>query len=137
VEREEKRKRRSACGFQTPAYVAGSVAEETYKAMSRFYSRRYILRHLTRLDFQYAEIGLFGKKAVDKALKAASRYLESLEFPPKTKRADLSVNHLLFLVELRGKSHALRFTRGPTPLWRPASRDCDPRNLVESLPQTP
>jgi radical SAM superfamily enzyme YgiQ (UPF0313 family) len=48
---------------------------ETFKAMARFYSWRYILRHLARLDFHYAAIGIFGKTAVHKSLKASSAYL--------------------------------------------------------------
>ena len=51
---------------------------EAFKAMARFYSWKYILRCLTQLDFKYAAIGLFGKRIVDKALKAATPYLESL-----------------------------------------------------------
>lgn len=53
---------------------------EAFKAMARFYSWKYILRCLTQLDFKYAAIGLFGKRTVDKCLKAAAPYLESLEF---------------------------------------------------------
>ncbi len=48
---------------------------ETFRAMARFYSWRYIFRHLVRLDFHYAAIGIFGKTAVHKVLKASSAYL--------------------------------------------------------------
>jgi radical SAM superfamily enzyme YgiQ (UPF0313 family) len=48
---------------------------ETFKAMARFYSWRYIFRHLARLDFHYAAIGIFGKMAIHKTLKASSAYL--------------------------------------------------------------
>jgi len=48
---------------------------ETFRAMGRFYSWRYIFRHLARLDFHYAAIGIFGKTAVNKSLKASSAYL--------------------------------------------------------------
>ncbi len=51
---------------------------ETFRAMGRFYSWRYIFRHLARLDFHYAAIGLFGKTAVHKSLKASSVYLADL-----------------------------------------------------------
>jgi len=53
---------------------------ETFRAMGRFYSWRYILRHLARLDFHYAALGIFGKTAVHKSLKASSAYLDDLDF---------------------------------------------------------
>ena len=53
---------------------------ETFKAMGRFYSWRYILGHLARLDFHYTAIGIFGKTAVHKSLKVASAYLDDLDF---------------------------------------------------------
>jgi radical SAM superfamily enzyme YgiQ (UPF0313 family) len=49
---------------------------ETFRAMARFYSWRYILRRLAGLDFHYAAIGIFGKTAVHKTLKASSAYLQ-------------------------------------------------------------
>jgi radical SAM superfamily enzyme YgiQ (UPF0313 family) len=52
---------------------------ETFRAMGRFYSWRYILRHLARLDFHYAVIGIFGKTAVHKFLKVSSTYLYDLD----------------------------------------------------------
>jgi radical SAM superfamily enzyme YgiQ (UPF0313 family) len=51
---------------------------ETLRAMSRFYSWKYILRHLSRFDLHYAAIGIFGKTAVHKSLKASSAYLDDL-----------------------------------------------------------
>ncbi len=48
---------------------------ETFRAMARFYSWKYILGHLARLDFHYAAIGIFGKTAVHRSLKASSAYL--------------------------------------------------------------
>jgi radical SAM superfamily enzyme YgiQ (UPF0313 family) len=53
---------------------------ETFRAMGRFYSWRYILRHLARLDFHYAALGIFGKTAVHKSLKVSSAYLDDLGF---------------------------------------------------------
>src|SRR5512139_2088440 len=53
---------------------------ETFRAMGRFYSWRYILRHLARLDFHYAAIGIFGKTAIHKSLKVSSAYLDDLDF---------------------------------------------------------
>jgi radical SAM superfamily enzyme YgiQ (UPF0313 family) len=51
---------------------------ETFRAMGRFYSWRYILRHLARSDFHYAALGIFGKTAVHKSLKVSSAYLDDL-----------------------------------------------------------
>ena len=48
--------------------------------MGRFYSWRYILGHLARLDFHYAALGIFGKTAVHKSLKVSSAYLDDLDF---------------------------------------------------------
>jgi radical SAM superfamily enzyme YgiQ (UPF0313 family) len=53
---------------------------ETFWAMGRFYSWSYILRHLVRLDFHYAALGIFGKTAVHKSLKVSSAYLDELDF---------------------------------------------------------
>jgi radical SAM superfamily enzyme YgiQ (UPF0313 family) len=53
---------------------------ETLKSMGRFYSGKYILRHMARLDFHYAAIGIFGKTAVHKSLKTASAYLADRDF---------------------------------------------------------
>lgn len=63
----------------TPLLMSPSALQlETYRAMGRFYSWKYILSNLATMNFHYAAIGIFGKSAVDKALKAASAYLESL-----------------------------------------------------------
>ena len=48
---------------------------ETFKAMGRFYSWKYIMRHLAKLDFHYAALGIFGKTTIHKRLKASSLYL--------------------------------------------------------------
>jgi radical SAM superfamily enzyme YgiQ (UPF0313 family) len=55
----------------------------TFKAMGRFYSWKYIFSHLSKLDFHYAALGIFGKTAVQKTLKASSAYLEGLDFHQK------------------------------------------------------
>jgi radical SAM superfamily enzyme YgiQ (UPF0313 family) len=65
----------------SPMLISPAILQiETFNAMARFYSWRYILRHLARLDFHYAAIGIFGKTAVHKSLKASSAYLEELDF---------------------------------------------------------
>ena len=52
---------------------------ETFKAMGRFYSWKYILKHLAKLDFHYAALGIFGKTTIHKLLKASSAYLDDLD----------------------------------------------------------
>ena len=53
---------------------------ETLMAMGRFYSWRYILGHLARMNFHYAAIGFFGKTTVDITLRASTAYLDKLGF---------------------------------------------------------
>jgi radical SAM superfamily enzyme YgiQ (UPF0313 family) len=65
---------------------------ETYKAMGRFYSWKYIFRHLATLDLHYAAIGVFGKTAVAKALNEAASYLECLPVHAREQRARSEFN---------------------------------------------
>lgn len=51
---------------------------ESLKAMGRFYSWKYIFKHLAHFDFFHVAIGLYGKKAVRRALDEARDYLNSL-----------------------------------------------------------
>jgi radical SAM superfamily enzyme YgiQ (UPF0313 family) len=51
---------------------------ESLKAMGRFYSWKYIFRHLAQFDFNYVAIGLYGRSAVKKALSEARDYLNSI-----------------------------------------------------------
>jgi radical SAM superfamily enzyme YgiQ (UPF0313 family) len=62
--------------FKPRLMSAATLQIETLRAMARFYSWRYILRRLAGLDFHYAAIGIFGKTAVHKTLKASSAYLQ-------------------------------------------------------------
>jgi radical SAM superfamily enzyme YgiQ (UPF0313 family) len=67
---------------------------ETFRAMGRFYSWKYIFSHLARLDFHYAALGIFGKTAVAKTLKASSAYLDGHDFhcqksPAFSERAEI------------------------------------------------
>jgi len=61
---------------------------ETLKAMGRFYSWGYILKHLNKLDLFHAAVGLYGKNAVRRALKEAKGYLAEVlpkePFPART-----------------------------------------------------
>jgi radical SAM superfamily enzyme YgiQ (UPF0313 family) len=52
---------------------------ETFRAMGRFYSWGYIIKHLVKLDFHYAALGIFGKTTVRKLLKASSVYLDDFQ----------------------------------------------------------
>jgi radical SAM superfamily enzyme YgiQ (UPF0313 family) len=65
--------------FKPRLMLPATLQVETLRAMARFYSWRYIFRHLARLDFHYAAIGIFGKTAVHKSLKASSAYLDDLD----------------------------------------------------------
>ncbi|MBF0536847.1 MAG: radical SAM protein [Nitrospirae bacterium] len=51
---------------------------ESLKSMGRFYSWKYIFRHLAKLDFFHAAMGYYGKQAINQALKEAKDYLSSL-----------------------------------------------------------
>jgi len=53
---------------------------ETLKAMRRFYSWKYVFRHLARLDLHYTAIGIYGKRLVDKSLKAFSAHRDGSAF---------------------------------------------------------
>ena len=55
---------------------------ETLKAMGRFYSWKYILRHCAKFDFHYAAIGLYGHWAVRSALVRAMAYIEDMSLVP-------------------------------------------------------
>jgi radical SAM superfamily enzyme YgiQ (UPF0313 family) len=57
---------------------------ETLRAMGRFYSWKYVFRHLARLHFHYTSVGIFGKRAVNKSLKAFSAYLDECATTPVT-----------------------------------------------------
>ncbi len=54
---------------------------ETLKAMAKFYSWKYIIKHISKFEFFYAAAGLYGKNAVKRALEEAKDYLESIGIP--------------------------------------------------------
>ncbi|MBE0427017.1 MAG: radical SAM protein [Nitrospirae bacterium] len=58
---------------------------ESLKAMGRFYSWKYIFKHLVHLDFFHVAIGLYGKKAVHRALNETRSYLNSISQLKKIK----------------------------------------------------
>jgi hypothetical protein len=55
---------------------------ETFRAAGRFYSWKYILKHLAKLEFHYAALGIFGKTTIRKLLKASSVYLDDFNLNP-------------------------------------------------------
>lgn len=55
---------------------------ESLRAMERFYSWGYILRRLARLDLHYTILGLYGNRAVKRAMEAARSYIEHLRTVP-------------------------------------------------------
>ncbi len=51
---------------------------ETLLAMKRFYSWKYIIRHLLELDIHYVIIGFYARRLLKEALSSAEEYLTSL-----------------------------------------------------------
>ncbi|MCG6551358.1 MAG: B12-binding domain-containing radical SAM protein [Candidatus Magnetominusculus sp. LBB02] len=51
---------------------------ETFKAMGRFYSWKYIAKHAAKLDFFHTAVGFYGKWAVKQALEEAKDYFAGL-----------------------------------------------------------
>lgn len=64
-----------------PALLAPVTLQiETFKAMARFYSWKYILRHVATLHFHYAAIGVFAKTAIRKFMETYAAELQELGF---------------------------------------------------------
>lgn len=51
---------------------------ETFKAMARFYSWQYILRHLAKFHFHYATLGLFARSTIRKFMETYAVELQAL-----------------------------------------------------------
>ncbi len=64
--------------FKPTLMTPATLQIETLKAMGRFYSWRYILRHLAKMEFFYAAVGMYGKKMIKRAMKEIQDYLEEL-----------------------------------------------------------
>ncbi|RJQ43141.1 MAG: radical SAM protein [Nitrospiraceae bacterium] len=60
--------------FSPSLMSAQTLQTETLKGMGRFYSWKYILKHLSKLDLHYAGIGIFGKTTVNKTLRQITAY---------------------------------------------------------------
>jgi radical SAM superfamily enzyme YgiQ (UPF0313 family) len=66
--------------FKPRLMSAATLQIETLKAMGRFYSWKYVFRHLARLNFHYTVIGIYGKRLVDKSIKAFSAHRDGSAF---------------------------------------------------------
>lgn len=60
--------------FKPKLMTAFELHVETLRAMSRFYSWPTIFRNLSKFDFFYVVVGLYGKRSVKKALSNARDY---------------------------------------------------------------
>ncbi|PMP96426.1 MAG: radical SAM protein [Candidatus Aminicenantes bacterium] len=64
-----------------PALLAPVTLQiETFKAMARFYSWKYIMRRVATLHFHYAAIGVFAKTAIRKFMYNYAAELQELGF---------------------------------------------------------
>jgi radical SAM superfamily enzyme YgiQ (UPF0313 family) len=64
--------------FSPSLMSAQTLQTETMKEMGRFYSWKYILKHLSKFDLYYAGIGIFGKTTVKKTLRAITSYRDKV-----------------------------------------------------------
>jgi len=64
--------------FRPSLMSAQTLQTETLKAMGRFYSWKYIMKHLARRDLYYTGIGIFGKRTVHKTLKQITAYRDKV-----------------------------------------------------------
>lgn len=64
--------------FRSSLMSAQTLQTETLKGMGRFYSWKYILKHLAKLDLHYAGIGIFGKTTVHKTLRQIAAYRDNI-----------------------------------------------------------
>ncbi len=78
--------------FEPTLMTAYELHVETLKAMAKFYSWGAVLRNLSRFDFFYAVVGLYGIRSVKQAMSGAKNYVEQLkdlitnEFDTKTEK---------------------------------------------------
>lgn len=67
--------------FRPLKISAQTLQTETIKGMGRFYSWKYILKHLAKFDLHYAAIGIFGKTTVSKVLRQIRSYDDNIIIP--------------------------------------------------------
>jgi radical SAM superfamily enzyme YgiQ (UPF0313 family) len=60
--------------FRPSQMSAQTLQTETMKGMGRYYSWKYIMKHLSKFDLHYAAIGMFGKTTVNKTLRQITTY---------------------------------------------------------------
>jgi radical SAM superfamily enzyme YgiQ (UPF0313 family) len=61
-----------------PALMSPETLQaETLRGMRQFYSWKCIFRRISRLDFHYAAVGMFGKRATNKVIAEVSAYLQT------------------------------------------------------------
>ncbi|MCL5024074.1 MAG: B12-binding domain-containing radical SAM protein [Nitrospirae bacterium] len=66
--------------FRPAQMTPETLQFETMKGMKKFYSWKYILKHLASFDLHYAAVGVFGRRAVNKVVREASAYLGKESF---------------------------------------------------------
>ncbi len=66
--------------FKPARMSATALQIETGRANVRFYSWKYILKRLARLDYHYAAAGLFGRRIMMRTLKESEKYVKKLTF---------------------------------------------------------
>jgi radical SAM superfamily enzyme YgiQ (UPF0313 family) len=64
--------------FRPALMSAQTLQTETIKGMGRFYSWKYIVKHLAKFDLHYTKIGIFGKTTVHKTLRQIASYHETI-----------------------------------------------------------
>ncbi|MBI4699413.1 MAG: B12-binding domain-containing radical SAM protein [Nitrospirae bacterium] len=64
--------------FRPSLMSAQTLQTETLEGMGRFYSWKYILKHLSRLDLHLAGIGIFGKTTANKMLGQITAYRDKV-----------------------------------------------------------
>jgi radical SAM superfamily enzyme YgiQ (UPF0313 family) len=66
--------------FSPKNMTAQELQINTLKAMARFYSWKYIFKHLIRFHIFYALAGLKGRQAIKKAIKESKKYFKNFNF---------------------------------------------------------
>ncbi|MEJ2697403.1 MAG: radical SAM protein [Candidatus Sulfobium sp.] len=64
--------------FRPAQMTPKTLQMETLKGMGRFYSWKYILKHLAKFDLHYVAVGFFGRKIVSKTLKEVTPYIDTV-----------------------------------------------------------
>jgi len=85
--------------FEPKLMTPFELHTETLRAMGKFYSWPAFFRNLSRFDYFYAVVCLYGKRSVKKAMSGAKKYLDTLkdnitrEFDRKTEKFSQCFNH--------------------------------------------